>query len=384
MNNWRPLLELLASARLTLFCLAFLMVLVLFGTLAQVHIGTFAAQKMYFNSFWIYKEIFGMNVPVIPGGLTVGALWMVNLLAAFAVRFEFERRHLGILLSHFGLIVLFAGQFLAQTLGRESQMPVEIGQTMNYSESSRDMELAVTQEIDSEIEEVTAIPEKVLKREGKIKLPRQPYILNVKKYFRNARVSMGAPASPAGGPGSGSMATQGVGLRVSVQEGEPVSSDDEINNVSTFVEVLYGEKSLGTWFVSLGMGAPQSFELGGKKYRLVMRLARHYYPFTLTLKEFHHDRYPGTDIPKNFSSLVRISDPEKNESRDALIYMNNPLRYAGHTFYQASYGKNDTLSVFQVVKNPAWLTPYVSCILVIVGLGIQFFSHLSSFARESS
>lgn len=377
MSKRRPLLEGLASVRLTLFCIAFLMVLVFFGTLAQVQIGTFAAQKMYFNSFWIYKDIFGMNVPVLPGGLTVGSLWMVNLLAAFAVRFEFERRHLGILMSHIGVMVLFAGQFMAQTLGRESQMPVEVGQTMNYSESSRDMELAVIHELDSEIDEVTAIPEKVLRREGKVKIPRQPYFLNIKKYFRNARVGMGVP-------GSSSLATQGVGLQVSVHESDPVSSDDEINNVSAFVEVLEGERSLGTWLVSFGLGAPQFFDLGGKKYRLMMRLVRHYYPFSLTLKEFHHDIYPGTEIPKNFSSLVRLSDPGKNESRDALIYMNNPLRYAGHTFYQASYGKNDTLSVFQVVKNPAWLTPYVSCLLVVAGLGIQFFGHLSSFARKSS
>ncbi|OGR87723.1 MAG: hypothetical protein A3A86_03225 [Elusimicrobia bacterium RIFCSPLOWO2_01_FULL_60_11] len=377
MNKWRPLLERLASVRLTLFCIAFLMVLVLFGTLAQVQIGTFAAQKMYFNSFWIYKDILGMDVPVLPGGLTVGAVWMVNLLAAFAVRFDYERKHLGILLSHFGLIVLFGGQFLAQTLGRESQMPIEIGQSSNFSESFRDMELAVSGDVDSDIDEVTVIPERALRREGRIEIPRQPYFLNIKKYIRNAQVGMGAP-------GTHSMATRGIGLQVSVQEADPVSSDDEINNVSAFVEVLEGERSLGTWLVSFGLGAPQSFDLGGKKYRLMMRLARRYYPFTLTLKEFHHDIYPGTDIPKNFSSLVRLTDPEKNESRDALIYMNNPLRYAGHTFYQASFGKNDTLSVFQVVKNPAWLTPYISCFLVVLGLGIRFFGHLSSFARRPS
>jgi len=43
-----------------------------------------------------------------------------------------------------------------------------------------------------------------------------------------------------------------------------------------------------------------------------------------------------------------------------LIFMNQPLRYAGKTFYQASFGKGDTLSVLQVVKNPGWLLPYIS------------------------
>ena len=44
--------------------------------------------------------------------------------------------------------------------------------------------------------------------------------------------------------------------------------------------------------------------------------------------------------------------------------MNQPLRYEGKAFYQASFGKGDTLSILQVVENPGWLLPYVSCVLV--------------------
>jgi uncharacterized membrane protein len=48
--------------------------------------------------------------------------------------------------------------------------------------------------------------------------------------------------------------------------------------------------------------------------------------------------------------------------------MNQPLRYDGKAFYQASFGKADTLSVLQVVENPGWLLPYISCVVVSVGL----------------
>ena len=60
------------------------------------------------------------------------------------------------------------------------------------------------------------------------------------------------------------------------------------------------------------------------------------------------------------------------EDRDALIFMNQPLRYDGKAFYQASFGKGDTLSVLQVVENPGWLLPYISCVLVAAGLVIHF------------
>jgi len=103
-----------------------------------------------------------------------------------------------------------------------------------------------------------------------------------------------------------------------------------------------------------------------------MHHQREYLPFAITLKDFRHDVYPGTDIPKNFSSLVRLEDPGAREGRDVLIYMNQPLRYAGKTFYQSSFGKNDTLSIFQVVDNPGWLIPYISCVLVTLGLLIHF------------
>ena len=62
--------------------------------------------------------------------------------------------------------------------------------------------------------------------------------------------------------------------------------------------------------------------------------------------------------------------------------MNNPLRYAGETFYQASFDPDDHGSVLEVVHNPSWLTPYFSCVLVAVGLVIQFLSHLVPFLKR--
>jgi hypothetical protein len=111
-------------------------------------------------------------------------------------------------------------------------------------------------------------------------------------------------------------------------------------------------------------------------------LERFYKPFTVHLLEFKHDKYPGTDIPKNFSSRVRLQRPATGEDREVLIYMNNPLRYAGETYYQASFDPDDHGTVLQVVHNPSWLTPYFSCVLVGIGLMTQFSSHLIDFAGK--
>jgi cytochrome c biogenesis protein ResB len=114
-----------------------------------------------------------------------------------------------------------------------------------------------------------------------------------------------------------------------------------------------------------------------------LRRQRFYKPFSLHLVEFKFDRYPGTDIPKNFSSRVRLQRPQTGEDRELLIYMNNPLRYAGETFYQADWDHEDEKgTVLQVVRNPSWLTPYLACALVGGGLVVQFMIHLVGFAMK--
>ena len=130
------------------------------------------------------------------------------------------------------------------------------------------------------------------------------------------------------------------------------------------------------------LGTRQQFDHEGRTYELSMRPRREYLPYAITLKKFSHDVYPGTDIPKNFSSLVRLS--ASGEERDVLIFMNQPLRYDGKAFYQASFGKGDTLSILQVVENPGWLLPYISCVLVGAGLIIHFMLMLLKSLRRQA
>jgi hypothetical protein len=149
---------------------------------------------------------------------------------------------------------------------------------------------------------------------------------------------------------------------------------------SAVVEILSSQgASLGTWLVSEFIEQPQSFTLENRTYSLGMRLRRYYKPFSIKLQKFRHDIYAGTDIPKNFSSRVLVQRPSNSENREVDIYMNSPLRYAGETYYQADWDKDDHGTILQVVHNPSWLTPYFSCILVGLGLIVQFATHLLGF-----
>jgi len=101
------------------------------------------------------------------------------------------------------------------------------------------------------------------------------------------------------------------------------------------------------------------------------------------LIEFRHDLYPGTGVPKNFSSLVHLQNPQTGEGRKVLIHMNHPLRYGGETFYQASFDPtDDQVTILQVVRNPALLTPYAACLTIACGLLIHFGVALSAFVKR--
>ena len=72
------------------------------------------------------------------------------------------------------------------------------------------------------------------------------------------------------------------------------------------------------------------------------------------------------------------------ENRETDIYMNNPLRYAGLTFYQHQMDRDELdasrgTSTLQVVRNPSWLTPYFGCGAVGYGLARHFLFYLIGF-----
>jgi len=375
----RRLFDFWSSLRLTVVCLALAAGLVFVGTLAQVDAGVYAAQAKYFRSFLVFWTLPGtsLSLPVLPGGYLVGAALLLNLACAHAKRFGFTKRKLGLWLIHAGLILLLLGQLATDLFRVESSMRLTEGETKSYSEDEQKNELAIVDTTRRHYDEVVAISESRLAEGKDLRHPRLPFTVRVHRYWPNS-VSVTAQTEP-GVP----LATQGAGQRVQFQEAPPTSSTDRRNVPTAYIELLAPTGSLGTWAVSAWLDAPQAFTHANRTYQMALRPARYYKPFSLQLIAFSHDKYTGTEIPRNFSSRLRLRRPDTGEDREVRVYMNNPLRYAGETFYQAGYDERGArATILQVVRNPGWLTPYVSCTLVGVGLVVQFLTHLVGFLKE--
>ncbi len=373
--------KILSSLKLTVVCLCCALVLVFVGTLAQVEQGLYLAQARYFQSFMVYwsPSQGGLRIPVFPGGYFIGTVLLVNLIAAHSVRFTFTKKKIGIFMVHAGIILLLLGQLTTELFSIESHMRLTEGESKSYSENGRRSELVVIDPSDPTSDEVISIPESRLKSNATIDHPRIPVTIKVRSYFPNSRLSRRAPMMATTPP----PASHGLGQTIEVAAVPPTVKMDERNLPSAVVELVGPSGSLGTWLVSSVLEDFQEFEVGGKAFKIGMRFERYYKPFNLELQQFTHEKYRGTEIPKNFASRVRLKNLQTGEDREVSIYMNNPLRYGGETFYQSGFDDKDPrVTILQVVRNPSWITPYVACTLSGAGLLVQFLTHLIGFAKR--
>ncbi len=162
----RKVVDLITSLKLTIVCLGAGMALIFAGTLAQVHFGIHEAQQRYFQSMFVWwpPEGRGFKIPIFPGGHLIGAVLLVNLVAAHVKRFRWTWRKLGIHLTHAGLIIMLAGGLFTDLFAVESHMRLARGDTKNYSEDMRRVELAVIDTSDNDLDQVTVIPDSVCRR----------------------------------------------------------------------------------------------------------------------------------------------------------------------------------------------------------------------------
>lgn len=389
MNTIKKILTPLASLRITVVLLAASIILVFAGTLAQRTEGIWQVQHEYFYT-WIAHIPFQNLLPFVKfnvpgsfpfaGGYLMTALLLVNLLAAHTVRFKLRWKRSGILMIHFGIILLLVGQLIAA--GQvESQIFLANGQSTHWSQEGTGVhELAVVDTSPADHDNVVVVRDKLLERNVNrpIQNPKLPFDVTVLKYFPNSQKF--GPFQKEGE----ALATAGHDAQVKIG-GIPKITGTQMGEVpdqpSAFVRLSHAGKDLGTYLVSV-LVDPQVVEVDGKKYEVSLRPERIYRPFTITLLKFSHDRYPGTDTPRNFSSLIRLDDPEHHVDREVLIRMNEPLRYRGETFYQQRFMMGDAGTILQVVRNPGWVMPYVACAIGGLGMVVHFGLMLINFLRK--
>jgi hypothetical protein len=397
-----------ASLRLTVVLFSLALLLVFLGTLAQKDAGNWTVVNQYFRNWWVMVPFqtllrFGQTFLFVPddmefygafpfpGGWSIGTVLMVNLLAAhFLWFFRLVRssrtlgsflvnltKRSGIIVLHFGIVLLMTGELITGLYAVEGSMTIPAKGSANYVEVHNSAELAVVRRLDSQKDDVVAVPDTLLRKRGLIRDDELPFDVKVVRYLVNSALADGPPDDNPANAGLGRF--KGV---IEKKEGAGVSTDQRIDMPAAYITLVEKDsgREIGTYLVSIWL-QDQKVEVGGQTYEIALRFKRIYKPYTIYLEEFHHDVFLGTDKAKNYASDIRLVDPTTGEDREVNISMNDPLRYGGETFYQQSFLENDAGTILQVVRNPAWELPYISCTLVALGMLVHFGIKLIGFIR---
>jgi hypothetical protein len=397
-------LAVLASLRVTVVLFFLSLLLVFYGTLAQVDNGIWTVVKQYFRSGFVWipmnivllhaNRLFGLNAahePNVqfpgwlpyPGGWLLGALLLVNLLAAHAVRFKLSWKRSGIVLIHSGLIVLMLGELVTGLFAVEGMMQIEEGHSSNAVIHGGIAELVFERPLGPKEDEVAVVPASLLRPGAVLNDASLPATIEVKQYMANSEVEFLKDGS------SGAPATAGHGLYYRAVEQPEVSgvATQQTHDAPSAYVTFRDSKGEQTYLMTAHLN-PDWITLNGKQYQVSLRFKRSYRAFSFFLEKFDYKKFVGTETAKDYRSHVRLVNPATGEDRKLEIYMNAPLRYEGETFYQADLLRNPPMSgqvigtVLQVVRNPGWLLPYISCCMVSLGMLIHFGINLVRFIER--
>ena len=314
------------------------------------------------------------------------------------------RKRAGIVLLHAGVGMLMVYEILvglnAGTM--EASMSIEEGQTAVYTTDIRSCELVIADLSDAKEDVETIIPGRMLEKGEKYDDKQLPFIVELLDYHPHstlynkvAKFNMSRPGMPAEEPKTPDLATTGLGKTFRIQPLETSVGTDtsgQVDTPSAYVRLVsrVDGKALGTYLATTILTRSESFEYQGKSYELELRFRRSYTPYHVTLQDVQKNVYVGTDRPKDFRSIVTLVDTSREDAKpiDFEIWMNNPLRYGGFTFYQSNYdaggGGHREMTSLQVVENEGWTIPYIACMITAVAMLFQFFQVLVRFLGRAA
>lgn len=358
---------LLASADVIFYTLPWLMVLVVLGTITQKELGLYEATEKYFNSIILWLG----PIPT-PGGLATIGFIAISLLIKFIFFSKWNRDQAGIIITHLGILLLLLGGLLTASLSREGFMIIPEGRNIDSVSDYHQRVMSITPENG----ETIFFQFDALEKDQDIEI--ENLGINIKILERCNNCSAQAPSGKY------------KNLKGLAQNMElfpiPSEKEKEINFSGAILEVksAHTPKEDGTYIVMEDIPKNPVFTTDLGETEISLGRAKTRLPFSITLQDFRKIDYPGTVKAREFESDLIIQDG--NISWPITIRMNEPLRYKGYTFYQSSFEQRPDIevTVLSVVKNAGRAFPYISTLVIFLGLLIHFIIRMHNQKEKTS
>ena len=363
-NRFKNIVNVIGSPKIFVYNVIWLMFLVVIGTLAQREQGLFIAQQKYFSSWFTW-----LGMLPIPSGRLIMMIMLVNLSCYFFRPHIFTKNKLGITIVHSGVILLLLGGGLTAIFSSEGNMVIQEGTTVNFVEDYYLKEFAVVNTSNDDFDEFVVFDAPLLYGGEVLKESSIPFIIKVLEFYDNC--------DPLPRLYRGDESLKGMAKNFYLERKKNEKEFEQ--NISGIVYEIFDSNSEndGIYIGYLGQPVSQTININDTEYFLFLRRHRTYLPFKINLVDFKKVLHPGTNIAKSYSSDIFLIDTDI--TRRVLIQMNEPLRHRGYTFYQASFVENENsdTSVLAAVKNHGRLFPYISTIIMCLGLLFHIFVILS-------
>jgi ABC-type transport system involved in cytochrome c biogenesis permease subunit len=349
----KNLIKTAASLKLTVFCLLVICILVTWGTFYQVDFGIYAAQKRFFDS-WFFLIAGLIPFPALKSVIVVLAL---NLLVSGACRFSLRVEKFGVFLMHIGTVALITGTAFSSFLINESMLSLFEGEKSNVSIKPSEWEIAFFKKENGNLTNAGFHNIDHLKPGSTIPFFRDDISISVEQIYQNCEAYGTSPHK--------------------IESLKPIEIEHSRDkNIPGLILSVSGKDATGLVnsraFIYGGAGVPAHCLIGSDTLLISLQPGHFKLPVEIELIKFTKEEHPGTETAKSYSSRVRVSGPELN--REVVISMNRPFRYKSFTFYQTSYSMQHgrTASTLSVVENPVRFVPYLTGIIIMLGLLYHF------------
>lgn len=384
--------DVLSGFGLATVTLLILGLLTWFATLEQVEHGLYVTLNKYFATDWksifILPELNGKVVPLpLPGGYWMCALLLVNLILGGVIRMRKGWKHAGNLIAHFGIIFMLIGAGVTYHFSERGNMMIWQGGQNSAAEDYYEHVVEITEIRDDKAGKIHVIRGKDINdlEESKrlFRLPELPFDIELGGYQTNV-----VPvAANERAPDKHQEIFDGYYLAEKPKLAKPEEAESYTPGVLAKIVNRDGT-SPSPFILAAASFKPFTYERDGRIFNIDIHKRLWPMPFTLRLDEFTADFHPGTMMPSKFIS--KVTRMENGGEAKVTIQMNEPMRYEGLTFFQASYGPSNAkpgekmYSVFEVVRNPADQWPAYSLWIVAFGMAVTFVMKFASFLSGGS
>ena len=297
----------------------------------------------------------------------------------------------GIVVLHIGVALLMFSELQVGFYAKENLLTMAEGEKTTFMRDVRSRELAIMTRVDGK-DKVVAVPQDILEAAASqtnaadriVDYDGLPFKLRVDQFLRNSTLRARLPDDEK-------LATQGLGTFATPVERDPVNGMDSTHDMSA-VQITLIDKESGDEIQTL-LCAQEVSEMKAKPiaevavikdtdFQFYLRFKRSYKNYEVELLDTDRTNYIGTSTPKDYRSRIKIRDAGSDESEEFTVWMNNPLRYKGETFYQSGHNElpdGTGITTLSVVQNTGWMLPYISCMILAVGMFAQFGKTLSRY-----